>query len=160
MACQSWKSKKIALRSLFYLVKRGSNGSGVDFFGPPNLIGHSFAAPWPMMMHSNSFESPKPYLFGYCLKNSIIALLRYVICAQSTPISLHTEGFVPFVSLSTVQRLISIIRNMFSYIGISSCVIVPHTVVAYIFTPTPQSFPFPSPCCQSCPDTSKAVIKQ
>ena len=101
----------------------------------------------------------RPCMIGY-LNKSVTALLRYKILAQSTPISLHTEGFVPFVSLITVQRLISIIRNMFSYIGISSCVIVPHTVVAYIFTPTPQSFPFPSPCCQSCPDTSKAVIKQ
>ena len=34
--------------------------------------------------------------------NSITALLRHVILAQSAPISLHTEGFVPFVSLSTV----------------------------------------------------------
>ena len=57
-----------------------------------------------MMMHSSSFESPKPYLFGYYLKNSIIALLRYVILAQSTPILLHTEGFVSFVSLSTVSK--------------------------------------------------------
>ena len=55
-----------------------------------------------MMMHSSSFESPKPYLFGNYLKNSTTALLSYVILAQSTPISLHTEGFVPFVSLSTV----------------------------------------------------------
>ena len=56
-----------------------------------------------MMMHSSSFESLKPYLFGYYLKNSITALLRYVILAQSTPISLHTEDLVPFVSLSTVS---------------------------------------------------------
>ena len=56
-----------------------------------------------MMMHSSSFESPKPYLFGYYLKNSITALLRYVILAQSTPILLHTEGLVSFVSLSTVR---------------------------------------------------------
>ena len=54
------------------------------------------------MMYISSFESPKPYLFGHYLKNSITALLRYVILAQSTPISLHTEGLVPFVSLSTV----------------------------------------------------------
>ena len=53
-----------------------------------------------MMMHSSSFESLKPYLFGYYLKNSITALLRYVILAQSTPILLHTEGLVSFVSLT------------------------------------------------------------
>ena len=29
---QSWRSEKFALRSLFYLVKRGSNGSRVKFF--------------------------------------------------------------------------------------------------------------------------------
>ena len=32
VTCQSWRSEKIALRSLFYLVKRGSNGSGVESF--------------------------------------------------------------------------------------------------------------------------------
>ena len=57
-----------------------------------------------MIMQSSSFESPKPYLFGYYIKNSITALLRYVILlAQSTPILLHTEGLVSFVSLSTVN---------------------------------------------------------
>ena len=29
---QSWRSEKIFLRSLFYFVKRGSNGSGVESF--------------------------------------------------------------------------------------------------------------------------------
>ena len=76
-----------------------------DFlFKLPILTGHSFAAPWPMIMHSSSFQSPKPYPFGHYLKNSISALLRYVILAQSTSISLYTEGFVPFVSLSTVLK--------------------------------------------------------
>ena len=54
-----------------------------------------------MMMHSSSFESPKPYLFGDYLNNSITALLRYVILAQNTPILLHKEGLVSFVFLST-----------------------------------------------------------
>jgi len=61
-----------------------------------------------MMMHSSSFENPKPYVFGHYLKNSITALLRYVILAQSTPISVHTEGFEPCVSLSTVSSLVNI----------------------------------------------------
>ena len=78
---------------------------GQIFFGPPTLTGHSFAAPLAKMMNSSSFESPKPYLFGYYLKNSITALLRYVILAQSTPILLHTEGLVSFVSLSTVSLM-------------------------------------------------------
>ena len=64
------------------------------------------------MMHSSSFESPKPYLFGYYLKNSITALLRYVILAQSTPILLHTEGLVSSVSLSTVNVSISFQNHM------------------------------------------------
>ena len=29
---------------------------------PPTLTGHSFAAPWAMIMKSCSIESPKPYL--------------------------------------------------------------------------------------------------
>ena len=58
-----------------------------------------------MMTNSGSFESPKTYLFGHYLKNSITALLRYVILAQNTPILLHTEGLVSFVSLSTVSRV-------------------------------------------------------
>ena len=58
---------------------------------PPTLTGHSFEASWAMMMKSSSFESPKPYLFAQYLKNSIQALLRYVIIAQSNPILYHTE---------------------------------------------------------------------
>ena len=36
-----------------------------------------------MMMNSNSFERPKPYLLAINLKNSIVALLRYVTIAQT-----------------------------------------------------------------------------
>ena len=39
-----------------------------------------------MMMNSSSFESPKQYLLVLNLKNSIIALLRYEIIAQTHPI--------------------------------------------------------------------------
>ena len=38
------------------------------------------------MMHSCLFDSPKPYLFALNLKNSIAALLRYVILAKTIPI--------------------------------------------------------------------------
>ena len=55
-------------------------------------------------MNSSSFENHKPSL-DITLKTSLKALLRYVILAQSTPISLHTKGFVPFVSLSTLPEL-------------------------------------------------------
>ena len=70
-----------------------------------------------MMMHSSSFESLKPSLFGYYLKNIIIVLLRHVILAQSTPILLHTEGLVSFVSLSTVQ-FVSSVPGRFAFYGV------------------------------------------
>ena len=38
------------------------------------------------MKNSSSFESLMPYLFAIDLKNSIVALLRYVIIAQTNPI--------------------------------------------------------------------------
>ena len=34
------------------------------------------------MINSSSFESSKPYLFALTLKNSIAALLRYVMLGQ------------------------------------------------------------------------------
>ena len=49
------------------------------------LKGHSFAAPSSMMMKSSSFECPKPHLLAFKLKDSIEALLRYVILAQINP---------------------------------------------------------------------------
>ena len=54
---------------------------------PPTLTGHSFPAPWATMMNSTSFESLKAYQFAHYLIYSILALLRYVILAQSNPIS-------------------------------------------------------------------------
>ena len=44
-----------------------------------------------MMIKICSLESSKPYLFAQYLKNIIQALLRYVIIAQSNPISYHTK---------------------------------------------------------------------
>ena len=41
-----------------------------------------------MMINSSSFESPKPYLFMHYLICSVQALLRYLILAQSNPISI------------------------------------------------------------------------
>ena len=43
-------------------------------------------------MYSSSFESPMQYLFAQCSKNSILALLRYVITAQSNLTLYHTEA--------------------------------------------------------------------
>ena len=42
------------------------------------------------MMNSGSFESPKPYPFEINLKNSIAALLKHVILAQTNPIYVVT----------------------------------------------------------------------
>ena len=49
----------------------------------PTLTGHSFEASQAIMMNSCSFES---HLFALNLKNSLAALLRYVILAQTIPI--------------------------------------------------------------------------
>ena len=55
-----------------------------------------------MMMNSDSFESPKSLLFALNLKNSIAALLRYVILAQTMPNLLHKMGFVDFLTHTIV----------------------------------------------------------
>ena len=38
-----------------------------------------------MIIYSSSFESSKPYIFELYLKNSIAAILTYVILARSNP---------------------------------------------------------------------------
>ena len=62
------------------------NPKCLNFFIPSTLYGHSFASPKAMMIKGCSFDSPKPYLFVLNLKNTISALLRYVIIIQITPI--------------------------------------------------------------------------
>ena len=52
-----------------------------DFFHTSNFDRSQFWSP--LMMNSSSFESPKSYFFGNYSKNSIKALLSYVIFAQS-----------------------------------------------------------------------------
>ena len=39
-----------------------------------------------MIKNSSSFESPMPYLFALILKNSMVALLKYITIAQTYPI--------------------------------------------------------------------------
>ena len=58
--------KKLPYLPLVYLVKWGSSEprQGRIFYGLPTLKGHSFVAASPMMMNSDSFESPKSYLFA------------------------------------------------------------------------------------------------
>ena len=88
VTCQSWRSEKIALLTSRLLSKMEFESvQGRIFFGLPTLKGQSFEAPWPMMMNSGLFESPKSYLFALSLKISLAALLRYNILAQTIPIS-------------------------------------------------------------------------
>ena len=83
------KKIKLRVKKLKPLDKAASNPKCLIFFRPPTLTGHSFTAPWAMMIYSTSFKSPKSYLFGYYWKNSKAALLRYAILAQSNPKSYH-----------------------------------------------------------------------
>ena len=62
--------KKLFYVSTFNLVKRVSIFVHTSiFFRPQRLTGHSFVAPWAIMMNSSSFESPKSYLFGHYLRS-------------------------------------------------------------------------------------------
>ena len=56
-----------------------------NFFRPPTLTSHSFAANWAMMMKSSSFESPKSYLYSNKLKNGKAALIKYIIYPFEVP---------------------------------------------------------------------------
>ena len=86
VAYQSWRSEKIALLVALLLSKKGFQWVRVQiFFGPPTLTSHSFAAPWPTIMNSISFESPKPYMYALNLKQSIVPHLRCVILVQPNP---------------------------------------------------------------------------
>ena len=75
MTCKSWRSKKVKLppsnssqASQIYLIKCSLEPKISDFlFRHPTLIGHSFAAPWPMMMHSSSLK-PQVIFLGTLLK--------------------------------------------------------------------------------------------
>ena len=69
-----------------YLIKRSLEAKLSDFFRPPILRGHSFAAAVAMMMHSSSFESPMNYPFELRLMKSVAALLSHIILAQINPI--------------------------------------------------------------------------
>ena len=75
--------KKLPYLSFIYLVKWSSQ---FELYQGRIFFGHSFAESWLMMINSGSFESPKSYMFALNLKNSIVALLRYVILAQTIPI--------------------------------------------------------------------------
>ena len=75
MTCQSWQSEK---NSAAQPTRVWPEVESRIFFGSPTLTGHSFAAPWAMMIKSGSFESPKPYLLVHNLKNSRMPLLTSV----------------------------------------------------------------------------------
>ena len=56
-------------------------------------------------MRSSSFKSPKSYLYGYNLKNSKTALLRYVISLQITLILYHKLPKSPVFLQATVCHI-------------------------------------------------------
>ena len=72
VTCQSWRSERISLRLLFCLVKRGSNRSRVKSFLDLQIWYVTVLQPlelwWQIVPHF--------------LKNSMLALLRYVSIAQ------------------------------------------------------------------------------
>ena len=80
------------------------------FFRPPSLTGHSFAAPWAMMIKSDLYESPKPYLFAHNLENSIVPLLTSV--RTSWKVSIYyinralskLNGWALYLSLSKILK--------------------------------------------------------
>ena len=76
-----------------------------------------------MIMHSGSFESPKPFIpICTLLKNSILLLLRYIIKAQSNPISI----------VLTLEYLINLIRLLILWqFSIHYALIPYHTFIDY-----------------------------
>ena len=78
-----------------------------------------------MLMNCSSFESPKPYVLGHCLKNSIPAFLKCVILTQSNPILLHTEGngciFFGLAAIQCVQRTFRITLNLIVFMDKGFC---------------------------------------
>ena len=72
-----------------------------------------------MMMNSGSFEGLKSYLFVLNLENSIAALLRYVIFAQTIPIYYHKMGFIDSLTHKTVGSL----SNLFTFSGFTNFLI-------------------------------------
>ena len=82
MPQRGWNSKywwRGRLLNLAFTLLRSLEGRHVrQFFRPPTLTGHSFAALWAMIMKSSSFESLKLYSLTLYLKNSIAVLLTSV----------------------------------------------------------------------------------
>ena len=68
-----------------------------------------------MMMKSSLFESHKSYLYGNNLKNSKIALLRYIIFIQNTPILYHKLPKSPLFLQAPVTYVMSLFQKLFVY---------------------------------------------
>ena len=65
-----------------------------------------------MMINGSSFESPKPYLFAFYLKNIIVALLRYLILSQTNTICVVLRGRPHMISDFWVGRFLTIGYNL------------------------------------------------
>ena len=74
--------------------------------------------PLAIVIYSSSNESPKPYLFAQNLKNSIPALLRYLVLAQRNPILVHTEpnGCISFWLAVLVIKVVLLQNFIFGFI--------------------------------------------
>ena len=59
---------------LMHIKKRFDSTCVRILFRSPTLKGHSFSAPWAMMINSSSFESTKPYLLWHYSKTSTFLL--------------------------------------------------------------------------------------
>ena len=75
----------LEVKEIEKIVHPGSLGLCSTVALSPIFAGHSFAAPWAIMMHRSSIENIKPYLFAIDLKHSITAILRYEIFIQTNP---------------------------------------------------------------------------
>ena len=97
---------KIFLILPLYLVKRGLILPRQEIFSDSQLWQTIVLQPLELWWYKYSitFESPKPYLFPYYLRNRIWALLSYVILVQNNPISIVLR-YIARVYLSKATNL-------------------------------------------------------
>ena len=74
------------------------------------------------MMNSSTFENLKPYLFGNYLKNSITALLRYVIMIGVSFLASCSDGYKEKSQSCIIEDLGSKSFSMWPYSALVSVV--------------------------------------
>ena len=82
-----------------YLVKRGLILPRQEIFSDSQLWQTIVLQPLKLWWYKYSitFESPKPYLFPYYLRNRIPVLLSYVILSQNNPISIVLTVLLQYI---------------------------------------------------------------